>query len=153
MDDLLYQHFPQLQFSGATINAGPQAVSEWHRDCQNLAWGLCAIFVTGRFDHKKHGQLLLREPKVILTLQRGDLVFFPSAVITHRNMPLAEGELRRSLVFYSGGGLFRWIAQGHMTERMMASEDKTWKVEGNGTRWEEGWSFFMTLDQLLQHKK
>lgn len=134
-----------------TINAGPQAVSSWHRDCANLAWGVCAIFVTGRFDHTSGGHLLLREAKVFLELQRGDIALIPSAVITHRNLPISEQETRRSLVFYSGGGMFRWLAQGSKPAKDMSAEDKQWMEAGNADRWERGLLFFPTVEELKQH--
>lgn len=133
------------------MNAGPKAVSDWHRDCANLAWGQCVIFVTGRFNHEKGGHLLLREPKVIMELQRGDIAFIPSAVITHRNLPIASDESRKSLVFYTGGGMFRWLAQGGKAVKDMALEDKECLEHGNAERWKLGLSFFPTLGELKEH--
>lgn len=145
LDNLLRQHLPNLQFAGVTINAGPKTVCHWHRDCRNLAFGVCCIGVFGDFNYKESGQLLLKELKLILQLAPGDLVFIPSAVITHRNMAIGQNETRQSIVFYSAGAMFRWVAQGHVTLGNMDEHARTALQRASSGRWDCGWNLFQPL--------
>ncbi|KIO15368.1 hypothetical protein M407DRAFT_51980, partial [Tulasnella calospora MUT 4182] len=61
----------------------------------------------GKFNYKRGGQLVLHEYRLIIELQPGQLILFPSALITHCNIPLQKGEERYSLTLYSAGGLYR----------------------------------------------
>lgn len=115
-----------------SINLGPQVVCSKHKDFNNLADGLCWIMAGGDFDPKKGGQLILWELKVIVEFPPGASVLIPSAVISHENLPIADGETRTSLTQYAAGGLFRWVEYGF----------KTWDnfKEAEGARAAEAWA-------------
>lgn len=93
--------FPALQFAAHTLNLGPLTACFWHRDKYNLSFGMCAVCPFGRFDHTRSGHLLLAQPKLMIELRPGDVILFPSAVVTHANLPLQPGDLRMSWVMYS----------------------------------------------------
>jgi len=100
------QIFPNSPFCATTVNMGPKTATKPHRDSKNLVGGLCAIMVLGDFDHHKSGHLILHEPKLILELKPGDLVFIPSSGVTHSNSPITCGGIRMSIVQYTAGQNF-----------------------------------------------
>jgi hypothetical protein len=111
-NNLLLQLLPDLLFTAATINLGQQSVTDWHLNSKNLVFGLCCIVVFGRFNHRQSVQLILREPKVVMELRHGDVCFIPSGSETHHNAPLKPWETHFAMIFYTAGGLFRYIFQG-----------------------------------------
>lgn len=142
-DGLVSNYFPTLQFAAGSINYGTKSVCIAHRDHLNLLFGLCAVCVFGSFNHQTSGHLILREAKVILELRRGDMIFFPSAAITHENSPLGDAESRMVLTFYSSGALFRWISQGH--GRFDGKKVTFTEAE---ERAREGWGLLSTMEEL-----
>lgn len=137
-------------FAAMTANFGPKTVCRSHRDIKNLAYGLCAIMVLGDFDHRRGGHLILHELKLVVEMRPGDIIFIPSAVVTHENVPIAEEETRQSWVFYSAGGLFRWTAAGCRTHIAWGADDKVGleahKAEGEA-RWTAGWELFSRFER------
>lgn len=129
-----------------------------HRDSKNLAFGICAVGVFGRFDHQNSGHLLLAEPGMVVEVQRGEICYLPSACVTHGNRGLGEGETRMSMVFYSAGGLFRWISQGHQLSQLCGGMGDTehgyaFGHEAGKDRWKEGWDLYCTREELLGFKR
>jgi hypothetical protein len=150
-DMLVTPYFPHSPFSAMSINLGPEACARWHRDEKNILWGICAIAVFGLFNHRRGGHLLLHELKLIMELCPGDLVFLPSAAITHRNSPIRKSESRRSIVMYRAGALFRWIWQKHQTEDKASCSSE--KVVLGERRWKHGWGLFPTVADLWESIK
>ncbi|KLO04463.1 hypothetical protein SCHPADRAFT_911642 [Schizopora paradoxa] len=145
--------FKNSLFCGTTFNLGPVGVTVRHRDSRNLVGGLCMIGVLGDFDHRTSGHFIMEEAKTIMELRSGDVVFMPSAGITHMNAGLRSGESRASIVQYTSGDLFRWIWQG---KKMLPENEAKLKAgiraaEGS-KRWEEMYSFFPTLMELEEVK-
>lgn len=140
-------------FTACTCNLGPQTVCSSHRDPLDLAYGPSAMYISGRFDGSRGGHLVLHEPRLVIRLYPGDIIFFPSACITHCNLPISPDETRRSLVLYMAGGLHRYDAQGMRTR-------ETWKTTETGQeevqthdaeaaeRWAKGWNLYSTLEEL-----
>lgn len=99
------------------------------------------------------GHIILHEAKLVIRLNPGDIILFPSACITHANLPISTHETRTSMVLYSTGGLFRHNNQGMRTKA-------AWKAADNGVeeveaheaagslRWEMGWELYSTLMEL-----
>jgi hypothetical protein len=87
------------------------------------------------------------EPRVILEVRSGDVVLIPSAYITHCNSGLNEKEERQSVVFYTAGGLYRWMWNGYKKENGVSDELKR---EIGEKRWKCGWGLFPTMEQLKQ---
>lgn len=136
-------------FASMTVNFGPQTVCWPHRDTKNLAYGLCAIVAGGSFDHRRGGHLILHEFRLVLELRAGDTLFLPSAVVTHQNVAIGEGETRTSVVYYSAGGLFRWAAADGRTHGEWMQQDPEGYAEHEKLgeeRWREGWNLFTKYD-------
>lgn len=141
-----------LPFATVTANLGPQTVCENHRDIKNRADGTCAIETLGKYDWRRGGHIVLHELGLIVEMKPGDIIFFPSAVITHTTIPIFDGETRYSLVWYSAGGLFRWRDAGFqtLTDWKLRSPVDHKQHQGKGeVRWREGWKHFSTLSQLM----
>lgn len=66
---------------------------------------------------------MLHEYRLIVELQPGQAVIFPSALITQCNIPLQPGDERYSIVLYSAGGLYRYVAYGCRTWAEFVSTD------------------------------
>jgi hypothetical protein len=83
--------FADSVFSACTFNLG----NVWtlpHRDFFNWSFGWCFITALGRFDHRKGGQLVLYDLKLVIDFPHGATAAIPSAVCTHGNIPVASGK-------------------------------------------------------------
>jgi hypothetical protein len=74
-----------------------------------MACGACLISPYGSFDHKLGGHLVLHELKLILELPPGSIVFIPSALLTHSNIPIGPGETRQAFTAYTPARMFQWV--------------------------------------------
>lgn len=140
-------------FASLTANLGPQTVCESHTDIKNLAWGICACKPLGPYNFRLGGHIILHDLQVVVEMRPGDVIFFPSAVVTHETVPISEAEKRYSLVWYSAGGLFRWVDAGGrgLKEYAQLAPNEHHEHQNNGfKRWTEGWLNFSTLPQLVK---
>ncbi|KAJ6599613.1 hypothetical protein B0H10DRAFT_2322761, partial [Mycena sp. CBHHK59/15] len=46
----------------------------------------------------------------------------PSGCVDHGNTPLQPGETRTSMTQYAAGGLFRWVAYGFQSAKLLLSQ-------------------------------
>ncbi|KAF8176193.1 hypothetical protein K438DRAFT_1460212, partial [Mycena galopus ATCC 62051] len=104
--------FPQSPFTAVTANLGPISVSPPHLDGANKADGMCLISALGNFDPDLGGHIVLWDLDLIIRFPPGCSSFIPSAVVAHSNTPIQAHEERFSLLQYSAGSLFRWVANG-----------------------------------------
>lgn len=143
-----------LPFAAVTVNFGPQTVLNLHRDWKNLAFGWCLLYILGDYDHTKGGHLILWELKLILEVRPGDLVFLPSACITHGNIPLASAdETRYSVAWYTAGGLFAWVRAGYSKQAEWKARDPHGFEEFKAfseERWEDGLKLYGTREELSE---
>lgn len=142
-----------LPFACVTANTGPQTVCENHKDIKNKApGGLCVVQGLGLFDSRRGGHLVLHELQVIVEMRAGDIIFFPSAVISHETIPISVEERRYSLVWYSAGGLFHWRDAGGRSLKLWArkfSAEHAKHQDMGDRRWIDGWRNFSTLADLV----
>ncbi|KDQ06054.1 hypothetical protein BOTBODRAFT_121958, partial [Botryobasidium botryosum FD-172 SS1] len=144
---------------------GPFILLRCHRDYKNLAYGLCMLIVLGAFDYEKGGQLVLHELKLVIDLKPGDVLFLPSALITHQNLPIGEDETRFSITGYTAGGLFQLYDHFFLSQveiRREIAREKEDMERGEGTEgylehlelllstpeggqatWNNGWELFL----------
>ena len=134
--------FPRSQFCSTTLNLGLQTSTKPHRDSKNLVGGICAILVLGDFNHKQSGHLILHELKVVLELKQGDVVFFPSAGITHSNSSLRAGEYCYSMVQYTAGQNFNY----QVPKQKMGTKKK---AELGRARWLESVRYLGTVQDVV----
>ncbi|KAJ7605330.1 hypothetical protein FB45DRAFT_767179, partial [Roridomyces roridus] len=113
--------FPKSPFASITVNLGPFSVSPPHADQGNKADGMCCITALGEYDPDQGGHLVLWDYDLIVRFPPGCAILIPSAVVTHSNTPIQDGEERFSLLQYSAGGLFRWAANGYKTDLAWAA--------------------------------
>ncbi|TFY61612.1 hypothetical protein EVG20_g6987 [Dentipellis fragilis] len=79
-----------------------RAITPAHRDWSDK--NLCGVFALGEFEG---GELVLYEPGLIIPMQSGDFVIFPSARTTHFNLH-CKGS-RMSFVFKTDLAYSRWV--------------------------------------------
>ncbi|KAG8902564.1 hypothetical protein FRC00_002448 [Tulasnella sp. 408] len=141
-----------LPFASLTANLGPRTVCYRHKDAKNrAAGGLCVVKALGPYDWRRGGHLVLHELGLIVEMRPGDVVFFPSAVISHETIPIGDDERRYSLVWYSAGGLFRWLDFGFQSLTSWGIVDPTGldAHQNRGeARWNEGWKRYSTIPEL-----
>jgi len=115
------------------------AVSFPHLDFGNLAWAWCAISAFGNFNPDRGGHLILWDLGLIIRFPPGSTILIPSALLWHSNVKIQAGETRHSFTQYSAGGLFRWEANGFMTdddfEAIATPEQKKDRAYAAKTRW------------------
>lgn len=108
------------------------------------------MYVFGNHDGSQGGQLVLHEARLVINLYPGDIIFFPSACMTHANLPIQGNEIRRSLVCYMAGGILRYAAQGLQTRDAWAATEEG-KAEmaihdaESEERWNAGWAMYSSL--------
>ncbi|KAJ7797700.1 hypothetical protein B0H14DRAFT_2618679 [Mycena olivaceomarginata] len=107
----LHRTFSRSPFTAVTANLGPASVSPPHLDGRNKADGMCLIGALGDFNADKGAHLVLWD--------YGLMIRFPAGCSSM--IPSAEGEERYSLIQYSAGGLFRWVANGFRSDRSWLS--------------------------------
>ncbi|KAL0567589.1 hypothetical protein V5O48_014401 [Marasmius crinis-equi] len=126
--------FKNSVFTACAFNFGGKVRTYKHRDHLNWAFGWCAITALGNFDPKKSARLVLWELKLVIDFPPGSTVLIPSAVITHSNTRIAEGDERTSFTQYSAGAIFRWAENGCMTEgELKEANPKAW-AEGQAAK-------------------
>ena len=144
---------PNSCFLATSFNLGPLAEAKDHRDDKNLIAGICAIVVLGKFNYRISGHLILREPKLILEVKPGDIVVIPSAAITHCNSPLQPGEERMSIVQYTAGAIFRYNAQGGVTQKDMDPEELAELKRTGPQRFKQTWELFPSFQDFQKAKE
>ncbi|KAI0041097.1 hypothetical protein FA95DRAFT_1501905, partial [Auriscalpium vulgare] len=150
-DPSLQPPFDNSVFTTATFNFGPKALTVPHRDTRNVPYGWCAITALGEFDPTKGGHLVLWELKLVIEFPPGSTILIPSAIITHSNTPIQDGEFRQSFTQYVSGSLIRWAAYGCRTEEDMRNEDPLLaaKIDSErATRWETALRYFSKWEEL-----
>ncbi|KAK7015179.1 hypothetical protein VNI00_019173 [Paramarasmius palmivorus] len=131
-----------------------RVITKAHADYGNWAPNWCCVTAVGKFDPDKGGHLVFWNVGLAIRFPPGCSVLFPSALVTHSNMPIQPGETRYSIVQYSPGGLFRWVYNGHMTDEdffSSASEEdlRRWSEDKAG-RWKDGLRLFTKWQELLK---
>ncbi|KAJ2914179.1 hypothetical protein MD484_g6247, partial [Candolleomyces efflorescens] len=133
----LKKNFEKSIFTSAAFNFGPNSL--------------------GHFDHTLGGHLVLEDLKLMIEFPPRCLILIPSAVLTHANTPIQEGESRASFTQYCAGALFRYVDNKFMTQdELQASvtkEEFEAKMKEKETRWQNGLKLFSTLDGLLERAK
>ncbi|KAI0040403.1 hypothetical protein FA95DRAFT_1502918, partial [Auriscalpium vulgare] len=110
-------------FPTVTFNFGPRAVTTPHRDAKNVPYGWCAVTALGDFDHERGGHLVLWDLQLVIEFPAGATILIPSALITHSNASIQQGETRLSVTQFCAGALMRWHAYGFCTEDAMRERD------------------------------
>ena len=108
-------------FSGFVINVN--VATKVHRDSHDLT--ACVVLAIGDFSK---GELVLKEPGLVIPLRSGDAVIFPSGDISHFNLAY-EGQ-RASLVLHSDKAGQTWV-----------KDRNGWKMNeylDHGMDWEHG---------------
>lgn len=136
--------FPDCPLMATTVNLGPQTVTDFHRDSQNLAYGWCVIIALGDFDYKNGGQLHFKEAKATLEFAPGQIIIAPSAALTHGNEAIQPGEERYSLTLYTAGQLFQWASNNCRPKKCVPSESP----EAGEKRWFKGWSLYSKISEF-----
>ncbi|KAJ7627186.1 hypothetical protein FB45DRAFT_1082366 [Roridomyces roridus] len=118
----------------------------------HAASGWCPVTALGDYNPDLGGHIILWELRLIIRFPPGSTIFIPLAIITHSNTPIQPHKKRHSFTQFTSGLLFRWVANGNRTDdEFLASaspEEKAERDKAAGTRWEDGLSYFMTLDEL-----
>ncbi|KAE9402093.1 hypothetical protein BT96DRAFT_1088429 [Gymnopus androsaceus JB14] len=148
----LVRWFGSSVFAGCSFNMGPYTVSWPHTDSHNLAFGWCAITALGSFNPDRGGHLVLWDLGLIIRFPPGSTLLIPSALLTHSNVPISEGEVRYSIIQYSSSGLFRWLYNGLMSDKDFkanASPEQKKKCEANRkAQWGNGLKMFLLWNDI-----
>lgn len=138
-------------FAAATFNLGPQSIASVHTDDKNFAPGWCAILALGDYDYTKGGHIVLWELKIVVEFPPGTVVYIPSAILSHSNTTVAEGEKRMSFTLFTAGGLFRWVDCNFQTKKDFEARGGRHEKSGSD-RWNEGIGMYVTWDTLSRQR-
>ncbi|KAJ6597140.1 hypothetical protein DFH09DRAFT_905024 [Mycena vulgaris] len=157
---LLFEHHEGLQhnfsnsiYPAATLNLGPDVVTDGHVDFNNLLHGLCGITAGGDLDHTNGGQFYMELLNVVIDFPSGSSMPVPSGFIPHGNTPIQKGETRFSFTQYAAGGLFRWVKYGFRSAKSVLASaggaDLVASFDGvPGSRWQWALDLFSKPEEL-----
>ncbi|KAJ7189786.1 hypothetical protein GGX14DRAFT_382864 [Mycena pura] len=137
-------------FAMMALNMGPRSCASSHRDGTDLLH-LCSVTGLGDYCSKKGAHLALFEAGLLVELPAGWTILFPSALITHANALIQDGETRTSIVQYTPAALARYVHNGFKhPSQLKKSNLKAWKaaMADKATRWEQFKKSFPTVDQV-----
>lgn len=141
-------------YPSRSFNLGPQTMSSPHKDVANLASSWCSITPIGKFDPKLGGHLVLEELGLVVEFPPSSTILIPSALITHHNIPVKDHETRFSIVQYAAGGLFRWAANGFMTDKTWhekaTADMKKQRKTDDTKRWGDFLNMFTMYNELIE---
>ena len=156
----LYCQFPTLKrpyeksiMPAAAFNLGPATVCRPHRDSANLSFGICAITALGTYDPMTGGHLVLEELRLVIVYPPGATVLLPSAILTHSNAKIREGETRYSFTQYAAGSLFSYVENGmksrkRLMEELASNPEELRKhVEARRDRWHRCVALFPNISE------
>ncbi|KAJ7723099.1 hypothetical protein DFH07DRAFT_871999 [Mycena maculata] len=149
----LGRNFPKSVFTSAAFNFGPNVWTFRHRDVLNIPFGWCAVQALGHFDPVHGGHLVLWDLDLVIEFPPGATILFPSATLSHSNLPVHPGEQHASFTQYTASGLFRYVDNGFRTEGELVLEDPAEykRICGlKGTRWEMGIGLLSSVEELLE---
>ncbi|KAF7355778.1 hypothetical protein MSAN_01495800 [Mycena sanguinolenta] len=143
--------FPMSAFTCVAFNFGPQVSTTLHRDWTDMAGDMCAVVALGDFDPTTGGHLVLWDLRLLVEFPPGSLILFPSALISHANIPVRPGETRSSIVQYTPGAVCRFVENDFRTEKQIqesnpAEYDSV--LAAKSTRWATAVQRLPTLAQL-----
>ncbi|KAI1782810.1 hypothetical protein LXA43DRAFT_904799 [Ganoderma leucocontextum] len=139
-DSNLSPNFANNAFAAASFNLGPKTVSFRHLDSNNVPHGQCAITALGRYDHTKGGHIVLWSLRMVIQFPPSATILILSAIVPHSNTILtSEDEFRQSFTQYSAGGLHRWVACGHQSQKDFERQGRRFDISGE-ERWRRGLS-------------
>lgn len=145
---------PKTVFAATTINFGTHVITPPHLDASNLAHGWCSDTALGDYDPNKGGHLILWPFKLAIRFPPGSTILFPSALITHSNIPILQHEQRRSIVQYSASGLFRWRYNGWCSDKDFIAKSSKAELlkrkEEQRDRWMNSLQNFTKWSNLLE---
>jgi hypothetical protein len=148
----LKRNHPNTVFACSSINFGPKTVSYPHLDHRNLSWGWCAVTALGSYDADHGGHLVLWDLGYAVRFPPGSTILLPSAMIRHSNTAIAENETRYSYAQYSAGDLFRWAANGYMSNddwnRQATPLEMVKREKEQMKRWANGLAMFSTVNEF-----
>ncbi|KAI0685212.1 hypothetical protein C8T65DRAFT_592686 [Cerioporus squamosus] len=116
-DPTLRRPFDNSVFAAATFKLGGRVATKIHLDHLNHTTGWCAVVALGDFDPKTGGHLVLWDLRIAVEFPPGAVIFIPSAILRHSNIPVAEHETRMSFTQFTAGGLFRWEECGFRSQK------------------------------------
>ncbi|KAF7333225.1 hypothetical protein MSAN_02429800 [Mycena sanguinolenta] len=128
-----------------------QVSTTLHRDWTDMAGDMCAVVALGDFDPTTGGHLVLWDLRLLVEFPPGSLILFPSALISHANIPVRPGETRSSIVQYTPGAVCRFVENDFRTEKQIqesnpAEYDSV--LAAKSTRWATAVQRLPTLAQL-----
>lgn len=121
----------------------------FHVDSDNYFAGLCVIMPFGSFDYARSARLVIdlgNGHVLSFALPMGVPFFLPSAIVAHYNTRIEHpADVRGSLVFWTSGKLFQWLAlDGRAWKQLSPAEQRAFLL-GSQRRWAEAVGRFPTF--------
>ncbi|KAG6819392.1 hypothetical protein H0H93_012239 [Arthromyces matolae] len=149
----LHHNFPRSTFAACTFNLGPRTTTLPHVDRSNLAWGWCAITALGNFNADLGGHLVLWDLGLVIRFPAGATILIPSALLTHSNIPIAEGEERFSFTQFTSGCLLRYVHNGFCTDKEFlekaTKEQLQNREDERASRWSKGLAMLSKVAEFV----
>ncbi|KAF9024151.1 hypothetical protein BDP27DRAFT_1248807, partial [Rhodocollybia butyracea] len=96
--------FPRCCYPACHLNMHNSGTI-YHSNFWNWLFSMCAVFCSGKFDHKRGAHFIAWGLGVVAEFRPGSTVYIPSAAVPHANSSIALGECRHSMAFFLLAGL------------------------------------------------
>ncbi|KAF5335441.1 hypothetical protein D9758_017826 [Tetrapyrgos nigripes] len=125
MSQLRRHQGPSFRFNwDNSIFVCSETITYVHQDYLNYCYGWCAITALGSFDHRRGGQLVLWDLKLVIDFPAGSTILIPSAYLRHSNTVISPREKRYSFTQYTAGAIFRYVEDGMRTHASMSAKER-----------------------------
>ncbi|GJF00595.1 hypothetical protein PsYK624_168880 [Phanerochaete sordida] len=148
---LLRPLWDRCPWPSVSINFPPNSYTKMHTDSGNKANGMCPVFALGNYDYTKGGHLVLPDLNLVIQFPPGNIIFIPSAILRHGNIPVGPDEVRSSWTLYAAGSLFRWVDWGFKSLKSLSDDDLELEIAGRPARFKEALAKFPHVDTLRSH--
>ncbi|KAE9384834.1 hypothetical protein BT96DRAFT_960843 [Gymnopus androsaceus JB14] len=120
--------FPGVGFAACHLNLG-RARTKLHNDLKNIFFAVCGVGAFGPFNHKTGAHLIMWELGIVVEFPSGCGFLFPSATVSHANVPIGPDESRHSAAFFTSSGNLRYFHNGFMTDKEFRARASTGQLE------------------------
>ncbi|KAF9067445.1 hypothetical protein BDP27DRAFT_1535904, partial [Rhodocollybia butyracea] len=90
--------------------------------------------------------------ELVIDFPHASTILIPSAVITHSNTLVADGEVQTSFTQYTAGAIFRWVENNCLTEEKLEKADPPryrQMMMDKATAVSQQLELYSTVDELL----
>ncbi|KIK58913.1 hypothetical protein GYMLUDRAFT_170450, partial [Collybiopsis luxurians FD-317 M1] len=137
-------NFDDICFAACHLNLG-HAGTKTHNDLLNVFFAMCVIWCCGPFNHTQGGHIILWELGIVVEFPAGCGFIFPSAMISHGNIPISSNECCHSIAFFTAAGNLHYYCNGFTTDKVFKERVSKWQLQTVQSYRKELWNIGMDM--------